>query len=76
MPITLYGETERHYQKRVFFLLFLRVLSTKRLKCIERALFWNAEEHYQEKVYYFVFLSILRTKIIERIQNNQYMEKK
>ncbi len=30
------------------FLLFLRVLSTKRLKSIERALFWNAKEHYQK----------------------------
>ncbi len=36
-------------QETRFFLLFLRVLSSKRLKCIERALFWNAEEHYQRK---------------------------
>ncbi len=59
MPITLYGETERHYQKRVFFLLFLRVLSTKRLKCIERALFWNAEEHYQKQLYFFCVFEYL-----------------
>ncbi len=75
MQNILYGETEKHYEKHVFW-VFLIMLSIKTLKYMRRTLCLGKKRTLRETRIMSVFLSSLSAKKLKPTNNTLYLEKK